>query len=212
MGPKRTSKAKKAISAASKKIIAPVELRGGRSQPSLPSSQRSAVGSPSREKVHFASQLVDITEYDETASPHGSLLSKPVTAPHAAPSEDDELFRLVEHRRKNQQINPHDVAQLSQVARTSSGRGPRSSGQRPSPPPAHDVQRSQAFTIFDIPVIVNSNTLTVSELRAELKARNLGTQGRREVLVMRLDAFIDEFEKERSKQHSGRTSAQLKTQ
>jgi hypothetical protein len=54
--------------------------------------------------------------------------------------------------------------------------------------------QQQAFHPLSIPFVVDTDNLTVAELRAELEARNLPTRGSRHHLVKRLDAYLKEFE------------------
>lgn len=59
---------------------------------------------------------------------------------------------------------------------------------------AHPPQ--QAFSIFNIPVVIDTRLLTVPELKVELKTRGLRIDGNKPRLVMRLDKYIQENEKE----------------
>lgn len=56
---------------------------------------------------------------------------------------------------------------------------------------------AQAFSIFAIPVMVDSAALTVAELKSELRARGLRVDGPKKQLVARLDKYIHANERER---------------
>ncbi len=58
----------------------------------------------------------------------------------------------------------------------------------------------QAFTIWNMPVTLDTKLLTLKELKAELSVRGLNTQGAKQLLVQRLDYHIREKEPRRVKE------------
>lgn len=58
----------------------------------------------------------------------------------------------------------------------------------------------QAFTIWSIPVTLDTKLLTLKELKAELSVRGLSTKGDKKLLVQRLDYHIREKEPKRVKE------------
>jgi hypothetical protein len=78
--------------------------------------------------------------------------------------------------------------------------------------PAETVKKTnlqQAFSIFAIPVVLDTKLLSVTELRAELRTRGQPLGGTKEELQSRLDKFILENEKGLMKELTGRTSKEL---
>jgi hypothetical protein len=58
----------------------------------------------------------------------------------------------------------------------------------------------QAFTIWNMPVTLDTTLLTLKELKAELSVRGLSTKGDKKLLVQRLDYHIREKEPKRVKE------------
>ena len=59
------------------------------------------------------------------------------------------------------------------------------------------TNHQQAFSIFSLPVVVDTKMLSLRELQAELRVRGLRITGPKKQLVIRLDKYIMEHEKER---------------
>ena len=97
------------------------------------------------------------------------------------PIEKAETKQVIVERMKRSQLNPVDARGTKQ----------------------------QAFSVFAIPVILDTEQLSCQELRAELKVRGLALSGTKDILRQRLDRHIMANEKERAKQHSGRKSGEL---
>ncbi len=55
----------------------------------------------------------------------------------------------------------------------------------------------QAFSIFALPVVVDTKLLNVRELQAELRIRGLRTTGSKKLLAIRLDKYLLEHERNR---------------
>ena len=87
--------------------------------------------------------------------------------------EAEAARRLAAHRAKHQALDPRDAAATA----------------------------AQAFHPLAIPCVVDTASLSVAELRAELAARGLAVRGAatKDALIKRLDAFLTEFEGSRQK-------------
>lgn len=58
----------------------------------------------------------------------------------------------------------------------------------------------QAFTVWNMPVTLDTKMLSLKELKAELSIRGVSTQGTKQLLVQRLDYHIREKEPRRVKE------------